>query len=829
MAASSEWTEHAAGALSHNETLKILNRFSIALHSIHDRNDLLWYVAREVVGKLGFVDCVIYLLDPAKKALIQTAAIGPKNPTDHHIANPLVIPVGSGIVGNVAQSKESVIVADLSKDARYIPDLEPALSEICVPIVVENQIAGIIDCEHPSTNHFNAQHLETLETVSAMLATKLVAMAELSVAKKRSAELERATALLEQQISARAQAERTILESENRFRDFTRAGSDWIWEQDSNHRFTEASAYKSIPFVDSVTDILGKTRWEVFGIDPTADEHWFKHVRDLEQHREFKNFQYDLVDKNGKRRILTVSGVPVFDEAGEFKGYRGTASEITQLVQVKQTNERFLRAVDLVSEGFALWGADENLEVMNARMRELSGLSDTILNSGPSFESWIRARLECGLIPEAPDNVEEWIAERVELFRNPPSSPFEIFRDGRWYLLNYRKLADGSTVQTISDIQDYKSAQVRFELATELAGIGVFEWGPNEQTGTWSESFSRLFGNDASSVQPSLRYLWSRVVSEDRERVRIAISRAMETGEDFSVECRWLRDGGDVFWGRLRGKLVRSLGAERWFGTLADIDDEKAAAQMKDDFISTVSHELRTPLTAVLGFVSFLETPRRLPSAKKVLGLLAENDSKEEVMLAAFEAFMGETARFAGRAKSAGEHLLQLVNDLLDLSKIGAGEMQINLEQVPIATVIGSVVEQIDAAAKRKGLKVFGASSEVSVVADEIRFRQVLLNLVGNAVKFTESGSVTIKATEQDKEILITVEDTGCGVSAIDQSRIFERFSQVDASDTRKANGTGLGLAISKRLVELMGGQIGVTSEVGKGSTFWFTLPLAGR
>lgn len=85
-----EWTEHAAGALSHNETLKILNRFSIAVHSIHDRNDLLWYVAREVVDKLGFVDCVIYVLDPDEKALIQTAAIGPKNPTDHHIANPLV-------------------------------------------------------------------------------------------------------------------------------------------------------------------------------------------------------------------------------------------------------------------------------------------------------------------------------------------------------------------------------------------------------------------------------------------------------------------------------------------------------------------------------------------------------------------------------------------------------------------------------------------------------------------------------------------------------------------------------------------------------------------
>lgn len=160
--------------MSDREILKVINSFALRLISIPTRQELVWYVAREVVGRLGFDDCVIYLYDPASNVLRQSAAIGEdKNPSSNEIRNPLEIPIGQGITGHVAQTRTSLIIDDLLNDDRYIPDVNAARSEICVPLLSDGRFYGVIDSEAPQPNQFTPEHLEILMTVSAMASAKL--------------------------------------------------------------------------------------------------------------------------------------------------------------------------------------------------------------------------------------------------------------------------------------------------------------------------------------------------------------------------------------------------------------------------------------------------------------------------------------------------------------------------------------------------------------------------------------------------------------------------------------------------------------------------------
>ena len=233
------------------------------------------------------------------------------------------------------------------------------------------------------------------------------------------------------------------------------------------------------------------------------------------------------------------------------------------------------------------------------------------------------------------------------------------------------------------------------------------------------------------------------------------------------------------------------------------------AGKLKDQFLANVSHELRTPLNSVIGFSELLLTGQ-------VEGAPLSDTQRDYL----------ETISRNGR------HLLQLINELLDLSKIAAGRMDLHLEPVPLDALFREAVDSVRAQleARRHRLAFEPAAQSVSVTADRGRVLQILLNLLSNAIKFTpDGGLVTLAArVESDgRHVRVTVTDTGIGIAPQDQARLFQEFVQLDAAPSRRYEGTGLGLALSKRLVELHGGAIGVESALGKGSTFWFTLPRA--
>jgi signal transduction histidine kinase len=229
----------------------------------------------------------------------------------------------------------------------------------------------------------------------------------------------------------------------------------------------------------------------------------------------------------------------------------------------------------------------------------------------------------------------------------------------------------------------------------------------------------------------------------------------------------------------------------------------EVASQHKSQFLANMSHELRTPLNAILGYTELMVDGAYGEPSEKMLGVLK-------------------------RLEANGRHLLGLINDVLDLSKIEAGQLVLELSDYSIQDIAQTVRSTLEplAADKKLGFKLDLAPELPPGHGDGRRLTQVLINLVGNAIKFTDTGEVAIKAEANNGSFHVLVRDTGAGISAADQAKLFQEFQQADNAITRKKGGTGLGLAISKRIIEMHGGRIWVESQVGQGSTFAFTLPV---
>ena len=228
-----------------------------------------------------------------------------------------------------------------------------------------------------------------------------------------------------------------------------------------------------------------------------------------------------------------------------------------------------------------------------------------------------------------------------------------------------------------------------------------------------------------------------------------------------------------------------------------------AASKHKSQFLANMSHELRTPLNAILGYTELILDNIYGEVSEKVRDVLT-------------------------RLEQSGRHLLALINDVLDLSKIEAGQLKLSPSVYSIQDVVQTVFTGVEplAAEKKLVMKTTVAPDLPLGYGDERRLSQVFLNLVGNAIKFTEVGEVEVEVKAIDSAFLVAVSDTGPGIAPSDQERIFQEFHQIDNTSARKKGGTGLGLSISKRIVEMHGGRIWVESSPGKGSTFWFTLPF---
>jgi len=362
--------------------------------------------------------------------------------------------------------------------------------------------------------------------------------------------------------------------------------------------------------------------------------------------------------------------------------------------------------------------------------------------------------------------------------------------------------------------------------------IFQFEVTPDDQRSFpfISAGYRELFGRDPDEVRKRSAVLLTTVHPEDRRAVHASLEQAIKATAPWDQNFRIIRPDGGVRWIHASSSAVRQPDGTRvWFGVLADTTDQQearvAAEELnkkleaavikaeqaniaKSQFLATMSHEIRTPMNGVIGMTSLLlDTPLN-----------------------------GQQKEFAEIIRYSGESLLTLINDILDFSKIEAGRFDLENEVFNVRECVESALDLLSAKAAEKGLDLLYEIAEGvprEMRGDVTRLRQILVNLAGNALKFTEQGEVELTvrpvplapgAPDQPRELQFAVRDTGIGIPPEAQGRLFSSFTQVDASTTRKYGGTGLGLAISKRLAELMGGRMWLESEPGRGSTFFFTL-----
>jgi len=407
---------------------------------------------------------------------------------------------------------------------------------------------------------------------------------------------------------------------------------------------------------------------------------------------------------------------------------------------------------------------------------------------------------------------------------------------------------------TCTDIDDLKqaeqearSARERLALALKVGLSGTFEWDIRNNVNVWTPEVEELYGLAPGTFGGRYEDWEALVFREDLPHARACLEESLKTGEFFSEwrirhagsgEIRWIVANAKVSFDG-EGRPVRMIGFNR------DITDRKQAElevlrlnqdlerrvaertielertaaelekrnrevervnRMKTDFLARSSHELRTPLNAIVGYADLLGEQSAGPLPPPY-------------------------PRFVSNIQEGARHLLDMVNDLLDISRIEAGRIELNLERFEVSEVLDEVLSVITPLAEIKRIAVENrVARDTAVVADRLRFKQILYNLTSNAVKFTpEEGRVWIETAMEGEILTISVGDTGIGIAAGEQEAIFEEFHQVASARKLAPAGAGLGLAITRKLARLHGGDVRVESEPGKGSRFLVSLPVAGE
>jgi two-component system sensor histidine kinase/response regulator len=515
-------------------------------------------------------------------------------------------------------------------------------------------------------------------------------------------------------------------------------------------------------------------------------------------------------------------------------GFVTVVRDITEQKQAQQalaeTEEQLRTALDNMSDGLYMVDRDGIVQIVNQKYREYLSLPDEFMRKGDSIRRAMRYAAARG--DYGPGDVEELIERRLALVRKGALDQGEEQVGGRTLELRRTRTQAGGYVSVVRDTTERNRAEQELaeaerqlrDTANSVPGA-VFQLriatdGSRAYT-FMSDGVFTLTGVTAEEAQRDYDALRPLVFDDDKLALDQAYADAIVTLDAMTHDFRVRRPDGSVGWIEVRAVPRRAPdGATIFNGYWVDVTRQReieealarakaeadAANEAKSAFLASMSHEIRTPMNAVIGMAHLALrtdlTPRQQDYIEKI--------------------------------RSSGQHLLGIINDILDFSKIEAGKLAVETVDFQFESVLVTVSTLISEKAVAKGLEfVFDIQPSIapSFKGDPLRLGQVLINLCNNAVKFTEQGEVILRVriaenTSDSQTLRCEVIDTGIGLTREQTGRLFHAFEQADTSTTRQYGGTGLGLAISKRLVELMGGEIGVTSIPGKGSTFWFTVRL---
>ncbi|OUD12572.1 response regulator [Thioflexithrix psekupsensis] len=538
----------------------------------------------------------------------------------------------------------------------------------------------------------------------------------------------------------------------------------------------------------------------------------------LLEHRPFQ-LMYPLQHKDGSQRWLWEQGQGIFHHNGQLETLEGFIQDITHQKQAKdalaQTQQHLMIALETIPDGFVYYDSEDKLFFCNDHFRRLYKKIEQHLQSGVSFSTFLQAGLngnlyELGNVPSA-----LWLQRRLN--RHQQGGCYEqLLCSGRWLEITERRTQDGGYVGLHSDMTERKINESYLKQLNQKllffihqTPLAYIEWNTELFITHWNAAAERIFGYRAEEVlnKPLSNFIVSLPENNYQESCLMMNSNCLivnQTKDNYEIICEWYNT-----------PLIGEKGEVVGFAALAqDVTErqqtEKALKQAKEQaevanraktaFLANMSHELRTPLNGVLGCAQILLRDQTLSDKQR---------------------------QSIGIIHRSGEHLLMLINDLLDFSRIESGRLQLNIASLRLDQLLQDIADFFILRCREKQLQFqYNANAilkrELVVEADARRLRQILINLLSNAVKFTEKGQIGLNVNYHEGLFHFNIADTGCGMEAEFLRRIFSSFQR----GQHHLEGAGLGLAISHRLVDLMGGELRVETQVEQGTRFHFALAL---
>jgi signal transduction histidine kinase len=615
-----------------------------------------------------------------------------------------------------------------------------------------------------------------------------------------------------------------------RLADFTALSADWLWEQDSEHRLV----YLQRPTRDKLTPIehsfIGLRRWER-GTDTALDGDMEAHKADLAARREFRDFRLRRALPDGTDRIVSVSGRPIFDDDGAFLGYRGTSKDITvELAEAERAHiseRRLLRALDSLRAAIAVFDRAHQLVFYNRAYRERLGLGDG-LQIGRTYEDLLDAMFASGRLDRTGDTRATWTEELARVDAGEASVRTIAYSDGSTVDRRLQPLDDGGFAVIAVDVTQERARAKEIAEKTQILEStienideGIIVYNGETKLVVWNETARRMldipddFAFAGTNFEANVRFQLARGDLGPIDDIEAEVARRLARNREpvASIAEGWRKNGRYI---QTRRSPLPDGG---WVTLLLDLTERReteealrrakeaaeAANRAKSDFLAHMSHELRTPLNAVIGFSEII--------FREIFGAVGEP----------------RYAEYARDIHASGTHLLNVIGDILDISKAEAGSAELDEETVDVPELAAASLRLVEPRATVGRVRVVKhlAPDLPAIRADARRLKQVLLNLLSNAVKFTPPGGhVELEARlAADAGVQIVVRDTGIGMDPKDIPRALEPFAQVDNALSRRFEGTGLGLPLSHKLVELHGGTLTIASEISKGTTVVVHLP----